>query len=424
MLAQSSSRSSRTSERNARLDPLGIYGTRSERRRSQLQRRRQWQNSILWLLGILLVAFGIWWLLQPHPTSLRATWTRELPFRPATAPVAAPDGRLLFTSQSGGLWAMKQGGPPTRLFSTAFAPVAAPLVSRSSVFWPGGDGILRSLAFPSGKERWNRALPDTITSRPVSIRLANRQVVVAGDGGGHVAAFDAVSGVPVWSRALGGAVGEAIVALPDAKPGILVPLLAGARSRGGLVCLDAATGAPRWRFPSDTRSQGGGITAPAVVDNRIYWCNDEGAVIALEGVKGQKIWKTFAAPRPGKGGATTDEWLVTLRGAPTVDLGSKTLVVGGNDGLLRAFDLDSGKPRWSLDMDGPVHFPAQLVDFENRKAFLASGDSPNIFLLDPATGFVLRRWTTPFDADLGVLIDGTMAFALDAQGHLQGAVLR
>lgn len=423
MLVQSSSRASRNTERHARLDPLGIYGTRSARRRSQLQRRRQWQNTLLWLLGAVLVVFAIWWLLQPHPTTLRATWTRSLPFRPATVPVSAPDGSLLFTSESGGLWVLKGEAEPVRLFATAFAPGAPPLSSRSSLFWPGGDGVLTALDFPSGKLRWSRALPDTITSRPALLLLPGRPVVVAGDGQGNVIAFNAVSGAPLWSRALGGAVGEAIVAVPGPKPAVLVPLLAGVASRGGLVCLDANTGTPRWSFPSDTRSQGGGITAPALIDNHLYWCNDEGAVIALDATTGRKIWKTFAAPRPVKPGAPASEWLVTLRGAPIVEPESRTLVVGGNDGLLRAFDLTTGAPRWSVNMGGPVHFPAQLVDFEGHKAFLVSGDSPSIFLLDAATGHVLRRWTTPFDAELGVLTAGNMAFALDAQGHLQGAAL-
>ena len=424
MLVQSSSRASRTPERNARLDPLGIYGTRSERRRSQLQRRRQWQNTLLWLLGACLVAFAIWWLLQPHPTSLRATWTRDLPFRPATRPVSAPDGRLLFTSESGGLWTLKGEEDPKRFFATAFAPGAPPLATSSSVFWPGGDGVLTALTYPGGKVRWNRSLPETITSRPALLRLGAQQVVVVGDGQGNVAAFNAVSGGPRWSRFLGGAVGEAIVVIPGTKPSVLVPLLAGAASRGGLVCLDAATGVPRWRFPTDTRSQSGGLAAPAVVDGRLYWCNDEGAIMALDATTGRKIWKTFAAPRPTKRGAAPSEWLVTLRGAPTVDPESKTIVVGGNDGLLRAFDLETGVLRWSLDMGGPVRFPAQLFDFEGRKAFLVSGDSPSIFLVDPANGHVLRRWITPFDADLGVLTAGAMAFALDEKGHLQGAALR
>jgi outer membrane protein assembly factor BamB len=425
------SSSSRNAERNVRLDPMGIYGTRSERRRQQLQRRRQLQNVGLWLIGIVALGFGGWWIFQPHPTLLRAGWTHQMPFQPATAPVAGTEGQLLLTSQSGGLWSLPVAATtnltepkPKRIFATAFAPGAAPLVGSKTVFWPGSDGILRSLDL-DGKEKWSRALPSTLVIRPALARTKNRPIVAVADDEGHLAAFDGASGQPLWTRPLGGAAGEAIAVAQGASPAFIVPTLAGVTSRGGLLCFDATSGQIRWRFPTDLRSSSPGIAAPALAGGNVYWCNDEGAVVALDGRTGRKIWKSFATPRPKPRGATPGpEKFVMLRGAPAVAENAGVVVVGGSDSLLRAFDQRTGAPRWTLNVGGPALFAAQVVAFEGQEVLLASGDAPSIFLLDAASGRVLRRWGTPFNTDFGVVAVGNTALALDAEGHLQGATLR
>jgi outer membrane protein assembly factor BamB len=422
-----SSSSSRRSERNVRLDPMGIYGTRSERRRLQLQRRRQVQNVVLWLLGILALGFGGWWLFQPHPTSLHTDWSAALPFRPAGAPVVTESGALLLPSQSGGLWAMSQADPshqPQRLFATAFAPSAPPLVVSSSIFWPGGDGVLRALDL-SGKQRWARALPSALVGRPGLARTKSRPVVAVGDDEGHIGAFDAVSGAPLWRRSLGGGVGEEVVSSGGTTPVFIVPMLAGATSGGGLICLDAATGTPRWRFPAKSSDQGPGIAAPAVSQGRVYWCNDEGTVIALDVATGRKVWKTFVKPHlPGSQAKEEAKNFLMLRGAPVVVLNEGIVAVGGNDGLLRAFDIDTGTERWTLDLGGPALFAAQRLSFEGRDVLLATGSAPGIYLLEAATGRVVRHWATPYGTEMGVATTGSTALALDAEGHLQGAALR
>ena len=421
-----SSASPRRAERNARLDPMGIYGTRSARRRQQLQRRRQWQNALLWLVGAAVLGFGIWWVWQPHPTLLRSTWTQSLPFRPATAPLISGDESVFLASQSGGLWRFSPqnpAAPPRRLLRTAFAPGAAPLISGQTIFWPGVDGIL-SVWSETGQKKWSRSFAASLVTRPALARTSRGAVVAAGDDSGQIAGFDAVSGAPQWKVALGGAAGEGIAASEGPNAFFVVPVLAGAASRGGLKCLDAQTGAFKWRFPADARARGGGIAAPVLSKNRVFWCNDEGAVVALDAGSGRKIWKNYAAPHAAKVGKTPETHFVTLRGAPVVVESQNIVAVGGNDGVLRAFDARNGAARWERNLGGPVRFAAQSLIFENQDALLTSGDTPEIFLLEAATGRILRRWTTPFPADFGVIAVGQQALALDAEGHLQSAMLR
>ncbi|RZA29558.1 MAG: hypothetical protein EOP02_04155 [Proteobacteria bacterium] len=422
-----SSSSSRRAERNVRLDPMGIYGTRSERRRQQLQRRRQVQNVVLWLLGIAALSFGAWWIFQPHPTLLRAGWSATLPFRPAAAPVATADGQLLIASQSGGLWSLSQANPgakPKRLFATAFPPGAAPLALSKTVFWPGGDGVLRALDL-NGRPKWARALSSVLVTKPGLARTKNRSVVAVGDDEGNLAAYDAVTGAPLWKRMLGGGLCEAVVASQEAAPVFIVPTLAGTTSGGGLVCLDAATGNPRWRFPNSASDRSPGLAAPALADGRVYWCTDEGTVVALDAKTGRKIWKAFAKTAvTAKSANRESQNFLMLRGAPVVVPEKKIVAVGGNDGLLRGLDIDTGALRWTLEMGGPVLFAPQKVSFEGQETLLVSGDAPGIFLVDVSTGSVVRHWATSYGTEFGVSVAGDTALALDAEGHLQGATLR
>lgn len=424
---------SQHAERNVRLDPQGIYGTRSARRQGQLRRRRQLQNGILWAIGAAATLILMRWALQPRHSARAATRTVPLPFRPAGAPLALGDGDLLFTSQSGGLWRApaNQNGlatAPRRLFSAGFAPAASPLVTSTQIFWPGGDGLLIALE-ASGKPRWRATLPSALVAKPALVRVDGRAIVVAGDDAGHIAAFDAETGVLRWKKSLGGALGAGIGVLAAQKgagEGVLVPLLAGAASRGGLVCLDAKTGALRWSFPGDARSQSAGIALPASLENQVFWCNDEGAVVCLEGATGRKIWKSFAVPLVSETGATAapDDQLVMLRGAPTLVEAAGVVVVGGNDGALRAFDLATGAPRWTRPLGGAIRFAAQKLVFEGKNALLATAEAPAVWLLDAKDGAILRRWTTPYPNSYGLALTSKNAYSLDADGHLQVAPLQ
>ncbi len=458
-----SSRRAQAAERNVRLDPQGIYGTRSARRQNQLRRRRQLQNLFLWLIGLVAAGFLIWWGLQPRQTLRGASWTRQLPFRPASPPLLAPllAGRetgadssrasLFFTSQSGGLWRWSHSSPetrprradsfwkePTRVFSTGFAPAATPLVSGKQVFWPGGDGVLRAIDSGSGVQKWRGVFGSALACTPAVAKVAGREIVAAGDDSGVVAAFDAKSGAPKWKTNLGGAVGAAMAVFEgvsatknEASADFLVPTLAGTTSRGGLVCLDGKSGRVKWRFPGDARSQSAGGAAPLVQKNRVFWGNDEGAVVCLDARTGQKIWKNYAAPAktPGekKPGRYRDEQgsaATSLRGGAALSEAAGTVVFGGNDGFLHAFDLATGAARWRQNLGAAARFPAQATIFENRAMFLAAGDAPAIFLLEARTGRVERRWTTPFPVSSGMTEAGGNIYALDAGGLLQVAALK
>jgi hypothetical protein len=62
--------------------------------------------------------------------------------------------------------------------------------------------------------------------------------------------------------------------------------------------------------------------------------------------------------------------------------------VSGTDGIVRALDAQTGKPRWSAYTGGPVKYPPALA---NSRAYVGSGDG-YVYCLEAATGKVLWRF--------------------------------
>ena len=112
---------------------------------------------------------------------------------------------------------------------------------------------------------------------------------------------------------------------------------------------------------------------------------------------GVRLWKTYARPRPGARGA------VLLRGEPLFlrDGFGERVIVGGNDGMVRAFDAESGRLMWSYDAGAPVRCLPLPVQSSGRSALLVSCDGPRVWLLDAQTGEALREIRT----------DGATSFA-------------
>ncbi|MFC7154010.1 PQQ-binding-like beta-propeller repeat protein [Halomarina halobia] len=113
--------------------------------------------------------------------------------------------------------------------------------------------------------------------------------------------------------------------------------------RGGMVALDAATGAPRWRVETDGRV----VEAAAVADGAVVFGtvagnirdgDTSGEVVAVEADTGEERWRVDA------GGA--------VFGSPAVDAG--VAYVGTAGGGLLALDVRDGSEVWRREADDPV----------------------------------------------------------------------
>ena len=244
---------------NSDLDPLGIYGTRSEQRVVGARRRRATQHiTALFALAGLVAGVAVF-SRRPHIPffkGVRVCRAQSL----GAAPVLASDAgetRLLLPSQGGDLQSFDPAsGKLSSLLDTAFPLRATPLVAGSVAYAPCEDGSLYAVDWRSGRSLWQHATGAPISARPAQVSLsvpahppllgsALRCFVVIGNDAGLIQSLEAGSGRVAWQCWANAPVGGGLVAVPGAKnqaPRVLVPLLDSIAGRGGLWCLDARSG--------------------------------------------------------------------------------------------------------------------------------------------------------------------------------------
>lgn len=455
------------------LDPHGIYGTRTANRLRVARRRRAWQNAALLALAALAFAAFLGWRRMPRVRWLAAAWT-QIPAAQASAPSALTrDGTrfvLLVPTDSGRLMVMDARNGVTRQFVLSdFSLRAGPLVRDDMAWTAGEEGVLSALSWKTGRVRWRRSGRAAISTQPVSVFLptasnsenrapaardstgsatnasgvagsrsgapsaappatASRQLVIfCGNDEGVVEAIRARDGKVLWSREMRAPVGNGLSLASDVKTAqsnsaklLLVPLLGGVLSRGGVRALDVETGREVWRYPVDAKVYAAQLPAPVVFQSggqaRVICVDDSGAVSCLDARDGRKIWKRFVTPID----SSVDNNLVMLRCEPQVlsFVGGQRVFVGGGDGGVRCFDAGNGRLLWTFDAGYAVRGPLQLFDADSASAstpvgassklvrsVLAVGtDGPIVWLVNAADGRPLARAATSAGLKHGVWI--------------------
>jgi outer membrane protein assembly factor BamB len=411
------------------LDPYGIYGTRTANRLRAARRRRQSQNAILVLVLLGGLAAGAQLLKMRRVAWLKPDASHELMMPLVTPPLAAHsqkaggaafllasgDGRLLRLAT-----ALEESAETTRILDTTF-PLHLPLQENERAFVPCEDGKLYAVNWRQGVVLWTYDFHAPLTARPTSATLlvsvsspkvsappgevatspskVGRQVVIAAAGDGVLAALDAGNGKPRWRTKLPSPPGDALSVMPGPTPKVLVPLLGSSFSRGGLWCLDAATGKVLWRFPADARSEASQFAAPAfdAGSNRLFFGSETGALFCLDAQSGtydtkKKIgWKTFVPPME-----KNSEAAVSIPTAPLLFFddehsGTSTrLVVGCNDGGVRCLATRDGALLWQFNAEAPIA-SLQKLRVGERDLVLACGRADALYLLDAQNGAVVKR---------------------------------
>lgn len=114
---------------------------------------------------------------------------------------------------------------------------------------------------------------------------------------------------------------------------------------GNLYALDAATGAPQWRFTAP----GPLLHSPAWAEHRVIVAAANGGVYALEAASGRLLWTAVAGP--GDAG---------FAAAPLVADGR--VYLGSRDGRFYCLDLIDGHQLWRADLSAPIRQPAAADD--------------------------------------------------------------
>ncbi|WP_113982779.1 outer membrane protein assembly factor BamB family protein [Spongiactinospora rosea] len=248
---------------------------------------------------------------------------------------------------------------------------------------------------------WNHPADAVFYSDPV----VARGVVHAASDDGTVHALDAATGAPRWRFRIGGMNARHLVVAGDT-------VFAANGER--LVALDVATGRLKW---GRTMEAG---TIPVVSGGRLYlWVRftelPDAELVALDRATGRKLWTfrppgDFAAPTPLIAGTLVHvgdpegtlyaldprtgarRWRSRVGGRhDTIHLArtGDVIYAASETGEVRALDAATGKVRWSSRVFGPVNFRPVV---SGGIVYLADEDGTT-YALDTRTG--RRLWSFP-----------------------------
>ncbi len=167
---------------------------------------------------------------------------------------------------------------------------------------------------------WSTRTASSFGSAPV---VVDARVFIR-DRTGHLLAFDARTGAPLWSASLG----VETIPIADFPPVVVDGVVYATGWDQAVHALDAATGASRWSAPVP----GLGGFPLAVSGDAVYV--DADALTALDRASGALRW---SAP-VGNG---------SVAGYSQPVVAGELVVVGGGDGRVHAFDRATGAPRWA-----------------------------------------------------------------------------
>lgn len=395
------------------------------------------------------------------------------------------EGRTLWTRRTGAAFSTRAAF--TRLWLPAPQPALQPASSSSRVA-PGIAGA------PAAKPS------EVVGSRASGSKaggMKSRGVVFAGNDSGEIVALEAASGAVLWrynaqapigagitvtlegssassiaasqARLMNGSAASSGSRMSTYGARVLVPLLAGLGSSGGVLCLDARSGRVLWRKDLGAAC----LPAPVVEEgatSRVYCCTDNGAVLCLDLASGRKLWKVFVSPlHEASGGrissssqpqtreatlATSgnnqtpvadDGSVIALRGEPLLfaDGRQKFLVLGGNDGGVRCLRARDGFQLWNFDARFAVRCrPASLrlnssgqaqingasgADAANgntsRNLILVGSDGPVIYALEARSGVLAWQFATRGPTFNTPFLHDQELIALTGQGYAQSFTL-
>jgi outer membrane protein assembly factor BamB len=168
-----------------------------------------------------------------------------------------------------------------------------------------------------------------------------------------------------------------------------------AKGKERVLCLDEATGKIVWKheYPCQYRIQYacGPRTTPVVSGGKVYTLGAMGDLYCLNAEDGKPVWsKNF--PRDYK--APVQTW--GFAGHPLLDGDKLICLVGGKDGVVVAFDKDSGTEKWralSVEGSGQGYCPPMIYKVGGMRQLIVWHPEA-VNGLDPETGKLL--WSQPF----------------------------
>jgi eukaryotic-like serine/threonine-protein kinase len=288
----------------------------------------------------------------------------------------------------------------------AAAEPAAPAPAASGWWMVGGGpehrGIAPGSLPPPLKLRWETKAGKAFAGGPVA---AGGRVYI-GNNDGNVYAFEAATGKQVWSAATKAEV--------EATPAVYNGLVLIGSFDGSLYALDAASGKERWRFATGPRLSGfegiaevkqGIDSSVAVVEGRAYFGAWDGKVYCLDAMTGKPIWS-----RQTEG--------IVHWSAPAV-AGGKVLI-GTTDGSLHCLDASTGRPVWAQKLAGRhMDHMMSAPSVADGTVYIGGGYENGFYAVSLADGKVRWRYTAKNLVCSGSAVDESRVYGFaDGLGHI------
>ncbi|HUM71731.1 MAG TPA: PQQ-like beta-propeller repeat protein, partial [Chloroflexota bacterium] len=173
----------------------------------------------------------------------------------------------------------------------------------------------------------------------------------------HVYALDASTGNELWQAELAGAISAQALVNPAEK------LVYVGAFDNALHALNMDTGAEEWRAEATNWIW----SAPALVDDTLYFADSSAQVFAINAASGQKLWQVSINQMNESGGvANRIEIDGAIQASPVVADGVVYIAAEGNDsteeGLLVALDAETGAEIWQRTTRAPLFTTPVIVD--------------------------------------------------------------
>jgi len=244
----------------------------------------------------------------------------------------------------------KDSGAPT--------DVTAPVYHRGKVFFAFVDGNLAAVDAATGKPVWTRKLVGHLESSPLAVGGA----LYLGTDKTNVIALRATDGKLLWQFNSP----AAIKASPSFHDGRVFV----ADYESGMFALDAESGKLLWRANTAKQppfGRGGFYSSPAVAFGRVYAARDDGTVFALDAATGKVAWSfptgnyVYGSPAVAK-----------VPGAPP------SVYIGSYDEHFYALDARNGKQRWRYRVGGAVPGTATVIGHTVYTSSFKTGETTGL----------------------------------------------
>jgi outer membrane protein assembly factor BamB len=281
-------------------------------------------------------------------------------------------------SDGHGMW---QAGPVESTFT--------PAVDNGAVFVVGANqygGTVYAYDAFSGTPLWSVAVgaatPPTAANNTLYVGTSNQSVI----------ALDESTGATLWTYTTGGA----IVGAPAEDNGVVYV----GSGDHGVYALNATTGAFIWKHAT----AGAVETSPVVVGTRVYVGSDDGSVYDLRTTNGSKVW-SYASGSPTTGALavtggtvfahnTTKECLFTATYVFALDATTGTAKWPSPECVPRDAYADNSAIANGVYYDGPAAFDAANGNY--LASIGPTSDEPGPIAAAPADGWiVLSGFTAP-----------------------------